>query len=180
MVALGLSFAHTIGEFGVGINDRWQYSWRNSGAVYRAIQEQVEALEYNSAHNLALALLIFSFVMPRLPIVLTVSHEVMRRVNMQISARLSNRINAQIIAAAKPIHWDYRSIRCGKSSLFRALAGVEKRKSKRRDLKRSVSFFSSPCYFPIPMCGNLALRSVTQALMQCLSTRACAAVIANI
>ncbi|RZP31957.1 MAG: molybdate ABC transporter permease subunit, partial [Alteromonas sp.] len=28
-----------------------------------ALYEQVEALEYNSAHNLALALLIFSFVM---------------------------------------------------------------------------------------------------------------------
>ena len=62
VVALGLSFAHTIGEFGVvlmiGVNIPGE-----TQVLSIALYEQVEALEYESAHNLALALLVFSFVM---------------------------------------------------------------------------------------------------------------------
>ena len=36
---------------------------RETQVLSIALYEQVEALEYNSAHNLALVLLIFSFVM---------------------------------------------------------------------------------------------------------------------
>ena len=62
VVALGLSFAHTIGEFGVVLMIGGNIPGETQ-VLSIALYEQVEALEYNSAHNLALALLIFSFVM---------------------------------------------------------------------------------------------------------------------
>ena len=62
VVALGLSFAHTIGEFGVVLMIGGNIPGETQ-VLSIALYEQVEALEYNSAHNLALAHLIFSFVM---------------------------------------------------------------------------------------------------------------------
>ncbi len=62
VVALGLSFAHTIGEFGVVLMIGGNIPGETQ-VLSIALYEQVEALEYNSAHNLALTLLIFSFVM---------------------------------------------------------------------------------------------------------------------
>ncbi|CAI4164888.1 Molybdenum transport system permease protein ModB [Alteromonas macleodii] len=62
VVALGLSFAHTIGEFGVVLMIGGNIPGETQ-VLSIALYEQVEALEYNSAHNLALALLVFSFVM---------------------------------------------------------------------------------------------------------------------
>ena len=62
VVALGLSFAHTIGEFGVVLMIGGNIPGETQ-VLSISLYEQVEALEYNSAHNLALALLIFSFVM---------------------------------------------------------------------------------------------------------------------
>ena len=62
VVALGLSFAHTIGEFGVVLMIGGNIPGETQ-VLSIALYEQVEALEYDSAHNLALALLIFSFVM---------------------------------------------------------------------------------------------------------------------
>ena len=62
MVALGLSFAHTIGEFGVVLMIGGNIPGETQ-VLSIALYEQVEALEYESAHNLALALLVFSFVM---------------------------------------------------------------------------------------------------------------------
>lgn len=62
VVALGLSFAHTIGEFGVVLMIGGNISGETQ-VLSIALYEQVEALEYESAHNLALALLVFSFVM---------------------------------------------------------------------------------------------------------------------
>ncbi len=62
VVALGLSFAHTIGEFGVVLMIGGNIPGETQ-VLSIALYEQVEALEYGSAHNLALALLIFSFVM---------------------------------------------------------------------------------------------------------------------
>ena len=62
VVALGLSFAHTIGEFGVVLMIGGNIPGETQ-VLSIALYEQVEALEYSSAHNLALALLIFSFVM---------------------------------------------------------------------------------------------------------------------
>ncbi|AFT78709.1 molybdenum ABC transporter permease [Alteromonas macleodii str. 'Black Sea 11'] len=62
VVALGLSFAHTIGEFGVVLMIGGNIPGETQ-VLSIALYEQVEALEYESAHNLALALLVFSFVM---------------------------------------------------------------------------------------------------------------------
>lgn len=62
VVALGLSFAHTIGEFGVVLMIGGNIPGETQ-VLSIALYEQVEALEYDNAHNLALALLIFSFVM---------------------------------------------------------------------------------------------------------------------
>lgn len=62
VVALGLSFAHTIGEFGVVLMIGGNIPGETQ-VLSIALYEQVEALEYGSAHNLALALLVFSFVM---------------------------------------------------------------------------------------------------------------------
>ncbi len=58
----GLSFAHTIGEFGVVLMIGGNIPGETQ-VLSIALYEQVEALEYESAHNLALALLVFSFVM---------------------------------------------------------------------------------------------------------------------
>jgi molybdate transport system permease protein len=61
LTAIVLGFAHTLGEFGVvlmvggNIPDETQ-------VVSIAIYEQVEMLDYTSAHKLSVALLIFSFV----------------------------------------------------------------------------------------------------------------------
>jgi molybdate transport system permease protein len=62
VVALGLSFAHTIGEFGVVLMIGGNIPGETQ-VLSIALYEQVEALEYESAHKLALALLVFSFVM---------------------------------------------------------------------------------------------------------------------
>lgn len=62
VVALGLSFAHTIGEFGVVLMIGGNIPGETQ-VLSIALYEQVEALEYKSAHNLSLALLVFSFVM---------------------------------------------------------------------------------------------------------------------
>ena len=62
VVALGLSFAHTIGEFGVVLMIGGNIPGETQ-VLSIALYEQVEALQYNSAHNLAIALLVFSFVM---------------------------------------------------------------------------------------------------------------------
>ncbi|MED5236291.1 MAG: molybdate ABC transporter permease subunit, partial [Pseudomonadota bacterium] len=56
VVALGLSFAHTIGEFGVVLMIGGNIPGETQ-VLSIALYEQVEALEYSSAHNLALALL---------------------------------------------------------------------------------------------------------------------------
>ena len=62
VVALGLSFAHTIGEFGVVLMIGGNIPGETQ-VLSIALYEQVEALEYKSAHNLSLALLVVSFVM---------------------------------------------------------------------------------------------------------------------
>ena len=62
VVALGLSFAHTIGEFGVVLMIGGNIPGETQ-VLSIALYEQVEALQYDSAHNLAIALLVFSFVM---------------------------------------------------------------------------------------------------------------------
>jgi len=62
VVALGLSFAHTIGEFGVVLMIGGNIPGETQ-VLSISLYEQVEALEYESAHKLALALLVFSFVM---------------------------------------------------------------------------------------------------------------------
>lgn len=62
VVALGLSFAHTIGEFGVVLMIGGNIPGETQ-VLSIALYEQVEALEYESAHRLSFALLIFSFVL---------------------------------------------------------------------------------------------------------------------
>ncbi|MBJ2129702.1 molybdate ABC transporter permease subunit [Alteromonas sp. IB21] len=62
VVALGLSFAHTIGEFGVVLMIGGNIPGETQ-VLSIALYEQVEALEYDSAHNLSIALLVFSFLM---------------------------------------------------------------------------------------------------------------------
>ncbi|APD86527.1 molybdenum ABC transporter permease subunit [Alteromonas sp. Mex14] len=62
VVALGLSFAHTIGEFGVVLMIGGNIPGETQ-VLSIALYEQVEALEYDSAHNLSIALLAFSFLM---------------------------------------------------------------------------------------------------------------------
>ncbi|MBR9782983.1 MAG: molybdate ABC transporter permease subunit [Gammaproteobacteria bacterium] len=62
IVALGLSFAHTIGEFGVVLMIGGNIPGETQ-VLSIALYEQVEALEYEKAHNLAIALLVFSFVL---------------------------------------------------------------------------------------------------------------------
>lgn len=62
VVALGLSFAHTIGEFGVVLMIGGNIPGETQ-VLSIALYEQVEALEYDSAHNLSIGLLVFSFLM---------------------------------------------------------------------------------------------------------------------
>ena len=62
VVALGLCFAHTIGEFGVVLMIGGNIPGETQ-VLSIALYEQVEALEYDSAHNLSIALLVFSFLM---------------------------------------------------------------------------------------------------------------------
>lgn len=62
IVALGLSFAHTIGEFGVVLMIGGNISGETQ-VLSIALFEHVEALEYGQAHALALGLLVFSFLL---------------------------------------------------------------------------------------------------------------------
>ena len=62
IVALGLSFAHTIGEFGVVLMIGGNIPGETQ-VLSIALFEHVEALEYGQAHALALGLLVFSFLL---------------------------------------------------------------------------------------------------------------------
>ena len=62
IVALGLSFAHTIGEFGVVLMIGGNIPGETQ-VLSIALFEHVEALEYRQAHALALGLLVFSFLL---------------------------------------------------------------------------------------------------------------------
>ena len=62
MTAIGLSFAHTLGEFGVVLMIGGNIPGETK-VVSIALFDQVESMDYQSAHQLALALLIFSFVL---------------------------------------------------------------------------------------------------------------------
>jgi molybdate transport system permease protein len=59
--ALVLSFAHTLGEFGVVLMVGGNIPERTK-VISIAVYEHVETLEYSQAHTLAAGLLIFSFV----------------------------------------------------------------------------------------------------------------------
>ena len=56
-----LGFAHTLGEFGVVLMVGGNIPGETQ-VLSIAIYEQVEVLEYATAHRLSLALLLFSFV----------------------------------------------------------------------------------------------------------------------
>jgi molybdate transport system permease protein len=60
MVAFGLSFAHTVGEFGVVLMIGGNIP-AETQVLSIALYEQVEALEYERAHVMSLGLLVFSF-----------------------------------------------------------------------------------------------------------------------
>lgn len=81
VTAFVLSFAHTIGEFGVVL-----MVGGNLPGITRtvsiAIYDQVQSLEYGQANRMALLLLIFSFV------VLSVVYAVNRRVGRDLGRRL--------------------------------------------------------------------------------------------
>ncbi len=62
IVAFGLSFAHTIGEFGVVLMIGGNIPGETQ-VLSIALYEQVEALEYRQAHVLSIGLLTFSFVL---------------------------------------------------------------------------------------------------------------------
>lgn len=62
MVALGLSFAHTVGEFGVVLMIGGNIPGETQ-VLSIALFEHVEAMEYGKAHALAFGLLIFSFLL---------------------------------------------------------------------------------------------------------------------
>ncbi|MBU2977137.1 molybdate ABC transporter permease subunit [Alteromonas sp. C1M14] len=62
MVALGLTFAHTIGEFGVVLMIGGNIPGETQ-VLSIALFEHVEALEYEQAHALAFGMLVFSFMM---------------------------------------------------------------------------------------------------------------------
>ncbi|MDO6569214.1 molybdate ABC transporter permease subunit [Alteromonas sp. 1_MG-2023] len=62
IVAFGLSFAHTIGEFGVVLMIGGNIPGETQ-VLSIALYEHVEALEYESAHALSLGLLLFSFLL---------------------------------------------------------------------------------------------------------------------
>ena len=62
LVAFGLSFAHTIGEFGVVLMIGGNIPGETQ-VLSIALYDHVEALDYESAHTLALVLLVFSLVL---------------------------------------------------------------------------------------------------------------------
>lgn len=62
LVAFGLSFAHTIGEFGVVLMIGGNIPGETQ-VLSIALYDHVEALDYNNAHTLAAALLIFSLIL---------------------------------------------------------------------------------------------------------------------
>lgn len=62
LVAFGLSFAHTIGEFGVVLMIGGNIPGETK-VLSIALYDHVEALDYDSAHTLALVLLVFSLVL---------------------------------------------------------------------------------------------------------------------
>lgn len=62
IVAFGLSFAHTVGEFGVVLMIGGNIPGETQ-VLSIALYEQVEALEYQSAHALSFGLLVFSFLL---------------------------------------------------------------------------------------------------------------------
>ena len=61
IVAFGLSFAHTLGEFGVALMIGGSIPTETQ-VLSIALYEHVEALEYERAHVMSLGLLVFSFV----------------------------------------------------------------------------------------------------------------------
>ncbi|WP_100643011.1 molybdate ABC transporter permease subunit [Alteromonas facilis] len=62
VTAMGLSFAHTLGEFGVVLMIGGNIPGETR-VVSIALFDHVESMDYASAHQLALLLLIFSFVL---------------------------------------------------------------------------------------------------------------------
>ena len=62
VVALGLSFAHTVGEFGVVLMIGGNIPGETQ-VLSIALFEHVEAMEYGKAHTLAFGLLVFSFLL---------------------------------------------------------------------------------------------------------------------
>ncbi|MDM7860493.1 molybdate ABC transporter permease subunit [Alteromonas sp. ASW11-36] len=62
MTAVGLSFAHTLGEFGVVLMIGGNIPGETR-VVSIALFDHVESLNYSAAHQLAFVLLVFSFVM---------------------------------------------------------------------------------------------------------------------
>nr|WP_218352796.1 molybdate ABC transporter permease subunit [Alteromonas lipotrueiana] len=62
IVAFGLSFAHTIGEFGVVLMIGGNIP-EQTQVVSIALYDHVESGDYSRAHTLALGLLVFSFVL---------------------------------------------------------------------------------------------------------------------
>ena len=62
MTAVGLSFAHTLGEFGIVLMIGGNIPGETR-VVSIALFDHVESLNYSAAHQLAFALLVFSFVM---------------------------------------------------------------------------------------------------------------------
>ncbi len=62
IIAFGLSFAHTIGEFGVVLMIGGNIP-QHTQVVSIALYDHVEAGDYQSAHTLAFGLLVFSFVL---------------------------------------------------------------------------------------------------------------------
>ncbi|QPG07152.1 molybdate ABC transporter permease subunit [Salinimonas marina] len=62
IIAFGLSFAHTIGEFGVVLMIGGNIP-QHTQVVSIALYDHVEAGDYRSAHTLAFGLLVFSFAL---------------------------------------------------------------------------------------------------------------------
>jgi len=62
ITAIGLSFAHTLGEFGVVLMIGGNIPGETK-VISIALFDHVESLNYSAAHQLAFALLVFSFVL---------------------------------------------------------------------------------------------------------------------
>lgn len=62
ITAIGLSFAHTLGEFGVVLMIGGNIPGETK-VISIALFDHVESLNYSSAHQLALTLLVFSFIL---------------------------------------------------------------------------------------------------------------------